>query len=154
MAARCRVVPNTKPVFGWSGTWLERAKCAFSKNQLELIIFVQNFVLKYVQNFVLKYVYPHTRAALWRDGTGDGFWDNFLRRILWDEFFERNQSELESVKMCKCHFWLITNQNLYPQNSVSQKSTHFFHLVFIHPTYTAVSFAQTNKIRKSLFLYF
>ena len=43
-----------------------------------------------------------------------------------------NQSELESVKMCKCHVWLITNQNLYPQNSVSQKSTHFFRLVFIH----------------------
>ena len=43
-----------------------------------------------------------------------------------------NQSELESEKMRKCHVWPITNQNLYPQNSVSQKSTHFFRLVFIH----------------------
>ena len=61
LAARGHVVPDTKPVFGGPGTWLERAKCAFCKNQSELIIFVQNFVPKYVQNFVPKYVYPHTR---------------------------------------------------------------------------------------------
>ena len=52
LAARGRVVPDTKPVFGGPGTWLERAKCAFSKNQSDFIIFVQNFVQKYVQNFV------------------------------------------------------------------------------------------------------
>ena len=68
LAARGCVVPDTKPVFGGPGTWLECAKCAFCKNQSELIIFVQNFVPKYVQNFVPKYVYPHTRER-WRNGS-------------------------------------------------------------------------------------
>jgi len=143
LAAWGRVVPDTKPVFGEPGTWLERAKCAFCKNQSELIIFVQNFVPKYVQNFVPKYVYPHTRVLYERtkkSGTKKKYEDSSSERRFFVFIFrpDEDSSSLFFVrtKILRLYFsprqrffvFIFRSQSsLFLRSFIQEGIEYFFH---------------------------